>query len=614
MKLINNIEKIAIKQGNQEPKSWDFVGLRKINFLIGPNNSGKSRKIRELFASDVNKWLIDFSHYSVKEILEYFKEELNKNHVVRGINNRAYTVSIRHLKDCIDKSLNDVEVIDVRFPLQKMMSPRHNENIESHEWGIIRNILVEPYFIKHQMERDDIDDFYGKSKNKIYIPTLRSLRNIQRSGEHDYFLSRTIEDYFENKSLEKNVFTGHSMYQELVKHLLGSHEQRKKVREYENYLSENFFFGQDISLVPMVDKDVVFFKEGDRAERPIYDLGDGIQSIIILTFKVFMAEKPTVFFIEEPEHYLHAGLQRKLIETFSQHEEHLFFMTTHSNNFLDLAQERSDISIQQVRQVGSETVVQATEKYSDLLNDLGVRASSVLLANCSIWVEGVTDKKYLRAYMEKYIRELEESNSEEDKNRAYRLKSYHENLHYVFTEYQGSNITHWDFGDVCDVPSSKTPARKLNQNIILIADADIDGKGERVNVLSNSLGAKFHLLERKEIENFIPSNILIKTAQARWKTFNRKGSCDIKRFTNIKGSVFDDSKRGIGEILERYVNKPKGFDRDFFKDKSGTIKDKVKFCNKATEIMSDPNVPWILTTELTDLCRKVWDHIEKSNA
>ncbi|HDM8216066.1 TPA: ATP-dependent endonuclease [Vibrio campbellii] len=614
MKLINNIEKIAIKQGNQEPKSWDFVGLRKINFLIGPNNSGKSRKIRELFASDVNKWLIDFSHYSVKEILEYFKEELNKNHVVRGINNRAYTVSIRHLKDCIDKSLNDVEVIDVRFPLQKMMSPRHNENIESHEWGIIRNILVEPYFIKHQMERDDIDDFYGKSKNKIYIPTLRSLRNIQRSGEHDYFLSRTIEDYFENKSLEKNVFTGHSMYQELVKHLLGSHEQRKKVREYENYLSENFFFGQDISLVPMVDKDVVFFKEGDRAERPIYDLGDGIQSIIILTFKVFMAEKPTVFFIEEPEHYLHAGLQRKLIETFSQHEEHLFFMTTHSNNFLDLAQERSDISIQQVRQVGSETVVQATEKYSDLLNDLGVRASSVLLANCSIWVEGVTDKKYLRAYMEKYIRELEESNSEEDKNRAYRLKSYHENLHYVFTEYQGSNITHWDFGDVCDVPSSKTPARKLNQNIFLIADADIDGKGERVNVLSNSLGAKFHLLERKEIENFIPSNILIKTAQARWKTFNRKGSCDIKRFTNIKGSVFDDSKRGIGEILERYVNKPKGFDRDFFKDKSGTIKDKVKFCNKATEIMSDPNVPWILTTELTDLCRKVWDHIEKSNA
>ncbi|MFH0287784.1 hypothetical protein ACGRSR_09015 [Vibrio owensii] len=194
------------------------------------------------------------------------------------------------------------------------------------------------------------------------------------------------------------------------------------------------------------------------------------------------------------------------------------------------------------------------------------------------------------------------------------MKSYHENLHYVFTEYQGSNITHWDFGDTNNTQSSKTPAKKLNQNIFLIADADIDGKGNRINVLSDSLGANFHLLERKEIENFIPSNILIKTAEARWETFNRKDNCHIGRFANIKSSLFDDEKKGIGEILERYVTKPKGFDRDFFKDKSGTIKDKVKFCNKATEIMSDPNLSWTLTTELTDLCRKIWDHIEKSNA
>ncbi|WP_052252237.1 AAA family ATPase [Vibrio owensii] len=615
MKSMNHLDKIAIKDGNEEPTSWELVGLRKINFFIGPNNSGKSRKLRKLFVSDLNKWLVDFNNLSITSLLEYSKERLNEYDVIIVINNRARTVSINKILEYINKKLNDdVEVVDIRNYASKLYIESTNGNSSTHDKSVFNEAVIEPYFIKNKKEYDDVNSFYSKIKEKVYIPTLRSLRNIQRSGDHDYFLSRTIEDYFENKSLEKNVFTGHSMYQELVKHLLGSHEQRKKVREYENYLSENFFFGQDISLVPMVEKDVVYFKEGDKIERPIYDLGDGIQSIIILTFKVFMAEHPTVFFIEEPEHYLHAGLQRKLIETFSQHEDHLFFMTTHSNHFLDLAQERSDISIQQVRQIESETIVQATEKYSDLLNDLGVRASSVLLANCSIWVEGVTDKKYLKAYMDKYIKELEESNSEEDKNRASRLKSYHENLHYVFTEYQGSNITHWDFGDTNDTQSSKTPAKKLNQNIFLIADADIDGKGERVNVLSDSLGAKFHLLERKEIENFIPSNILIKTAEARWETFNRKDNCHIGRFANIKSSLFDDKKKGVGEILERYVTKPKGFDRDFFKDKSGTIKDKVKFCNKATEIMSDPNVSWTLTAELSDLCRKIWDHIEKSNA
>ena len=614
MSLINKIDKIAINDDSSKVDSWDYKSVNKINLFIGQNNSGKSRKLRELFSSDINKWLIDFKTIPLSELFILINEQFEIPYNARVIHNQIPTVDIIKLQEFIKESVESTKPMDVKSISYYLYYYSKDGNVSSIDESKLSGTLVDKVLeSKYECYKEALD-FINLKKEKVYIPTLRSLRNIQRSGDNDYFLSRTVDDYFEDKLLEKNIFTGHSLYQELVKHLLGTHEHRKKVREYENYLSENFFFGQDISLVPMVDKDVVFFKEGDRAERPIYDLGDGIQSIIILTFKVFMAEKPTVFFIEEPEHYLHAGLQRKLIETFSQHEEHLFFMTTHSNNFLDLAQERSDISIQQVRQVGSETVVQATEKYSDLLNDLGVRASSVLLANCSIWVEGVTDKKYLRAYMEKYIRELEESNSEEDKNRAYRLKSYHENLHYVFTEYQGSNITHWDFGDVCSAPSSQTPARKLNQNIFLIADADIDGKGERVNVLSDSLGAKFHLLERKEIENFIPSNILIKTAEARWETFNRKDNCHIGRFANIKSSLFDDKKKGVGEILERYVTKPKGFDRDFFKDKSGTIKDKVKFCNKATEIMSDPNVSWTLTAELSDLCRKIWDHIEKSNA
>ncbi|AYO20308.1 ATP-binding protein [Vibrio owensii] len=614
MNLINHIEKIAIYDGSVYPDSWDLESVNKINFFIGPNNSGKSRKLRELFCSDINNWLMDFKTIPISELFTLINKELENPSNVRFLHNQIRTVDIVKLQEFITKSIDGLIPIDVKNISSFLYYYSKGNSYSTPDESRLSQVLINDVIDLRKENYEEVINFINLNKSKVYIPTLRSLRNIQRSGDNDYFLSRTVEDYFENKSLEKNVFTGHSMYQELVKHLLGSHEQRKKVREYENYLSENFFFGQDISLVPMVEKDVVYFKEGAKIERPIYDLGDGIQSIIILTFKVFMAEKPTVFFIEEPEHYLHAGLQRKLIETFSQHEEHLFFMTTHSNNFLDLAQERSDISIQQVRQVGSETVVQATEKYSDLLNDLGVRASSVLLANCSIWVEGVTDKKYLRAYMVKYIKDLEESSSGEDRNRASRLKSYHENLHYVFTEYQGSNITHWDFGDTNNTQSSKTPAKKLNQNIFLIADADIDGKGNRINVLSDSLGANFHLLERKEIENFIPSNILIKTAEARWETFNRKDNCHIGRFANIKSSLFDDEKKGIGEILERYVTKPKGFDRDFFKDKSGTIKDKVKFCNKATEIMSDPNLSWTLTTELTDLCRKIWDHIEKSNA
>ena len=36
---------------------------------------------------------------------------------------------------------------------------------------------------------------------------------------------------------------------------------------------------------------------GDDQDRKIYDLGDGIQQIIIITFAIFMQTVPTFFFI-----------------------------------------------------------------------------------------------------------------------------------------------------------------------------------------------------------------------------------------------------------------------------------------------------------------------------
>ncbi len=49
----------------------------------------------------------------------------------------------------------------------------------------------------------------------------------------------------------------------------------------------------------------------------------------------------------------------------------------------------------------------------DLLASLGVKPSSVYLANCTIWVEGITDRLYITKYMEKYLVEF----SVHDKNR-----------------------------------------------------------------------------------------------------------------------------------------------------------------------------------------------------
>ncbi|RTZ17473.1 ATP-binding protein [Vibrio aquaticus] len=609
-KLTNDIDKIAYFENNMYPDEWVLTNLKQINCFIGPNNSGKSRQLRELFTSDPSRWIIDTYSFPAVDVLRTAQRAIKSSSTINNnITRNVDYVVIGKVAPAIDKLIKSEQPRPTtklgEFIYPEVINTR-SSNSAPHK---LNDILILGLHKDKTTEIDNYNNLTSINWAKCYVPTLRSLRSLEAHIENatDLFKYRTQGDYFSDKKNLGDIFTGYSLYQDLVKHLLGSHEQRKKVRKYEEYLSHNFFFGQDISLVPMVGKDVVYFKEGDKDERPIYDLGDGIQSIIILTFPIFMADKPTIFFIEEPEHYLHAGLQRTLIEAFAKHEEHMFFMTTHSNHILDIAQERDDISIQHVHQDNGTTIVNPTQEYSDLLDQLGVRASSVLLANCSIWVEGITDKLYLRAYLNKYIQELRNKG---ELSTANRLNSYHENLHYVFTEYQGSNITHWAFGD--EATTTQTPAKKLNKNILLIADADIDGKGNRTTELKEALGDSFLLLKWKEIENFIPQAILLETAKQRWDTFNQRGGCSIKRFSNIEDARFEKTDEGIGSILERFVDKAPGLERNFYKDRSGTIKDKVKFCHTAVKVMEEQE--WELTPKLRELCKRIWDHIEKNNS
>lgn len=600
----NDIRKIGIQGGD----SWLLESSRQMIFFIGPNNCGKSRKVRWLYRVINDSLIFDFKNSALLGAIEEI--ELILGAMASG-ELPPYSVwildmDIQKLIDKLaswkDKPLN---LIELRKEILSscVKYGRLDDFKKRVEWS-------EKFasWLKNRFKISDIDGIHSvnspKNWSKLYIPILRGLRGV---SSNDVFAMRTESDYFSDlDETEFEIFTGHDLYKELVEQLLGSYKKRQKVRDYEKYLSENFFFGNDISLVPMADKDVVYVKEGDDQDRPIYDLGDGIQSIILLTYKVFMAEQPTMFFIEEPEQHLHAGLQRTLVETFARHKQHMFFMTTHSNNFLDLAQERDDVSIQQVRRENGETVVQPSLDYGKTLAELGVRASSVLLANCSIWVEGITDKYYLRAFLKKYIDDLK------DKNESSRLKSFHENLHYVFVEYQGSNITHWDFSDQGSDDQTETPAKRLNRNILLIADNDIDGKGERIKTLEEALEDAFHLLKYKEIENHIPFNILIKTAKKRWKSFNQTDGCSIEKMDNLTEEHFKSTENGIGVILEDCVDKPDDLKRDFYATKSGTIKDKVKFCQTAVAIMQESE-DWRLTLELELLCEKIWVHVTRHN-
>ena len=605
-----------------------LYGTSSINVLIGENSAGKSRLLRLIFTKHISQ--IDISSNLQNKLMKVALENIDR--LDNSYSHSIYPTSIKNALEKLPHAPLDSELNTwICETLNGALRPKRNRR---GSYDALSEALSQALNSNFQQELSEITELCASvselQQTREYIPILRGLRPLD--PHKDLFEERTSKDYFSsNKTF--TIFTGHSLYSDLVHSKLGSEEEIKSIKRFETYLSKHFFGGKPVNLHPKKDRaeatkqnDVVYVKIGQEPMRPIYELGDGIQAIITLTVRPFLTQEPTTFFIEEPEQHLHAGMQRALIQAFRACPTHRYFFTTQSNHFIDLSLESDDISLFSVKKTLDEEhntrseVINQKDR-SAILKDLGVLASSVLLANCSIWVEGITDKLYLRIYLQRFIDELkiklESSDYTPDKRAAYskrhkKLTSFNENLHYVFVEYQGSNITHWDFSS-SDDDLAETPARMLSKDIFLLADQDIDKKGTRVEDLNSTLGKNFCLLDWKEIENYIPQDVIIRTSNERWGTFKGKADSNFDP-SSISNKAFENTT-GIGEILEQAVERLGDVkdDRKFFEDTSGTIKDKVKFCETACKIMGSDGTQWQLTPELEKICDRIWTFIEANN-
>ncbi|MEF0647787.1 ATP-dependent nuclease, partial [Acinetobacter nosocomialis] len=410
-----------------------------------------------------------------------------------------------------------------------------------------------------------------------------------------------------------------------------------------------------VTLIPMFGKDengnendVVHIKIGDEEQFPIYKLGDGLQQAIIMTYEAFIKKDKThAFFIEEPELHMHAGMVRQLMNFYLNETQHYYFFTTHSNHLLDMVDESDQVTIQKIIKVLDDDKTFSFKIYNcdkdhELLTSLGVRPSSVYLANCTIWVEGVTDRMYLSKLMDKYLKEIEFSKPEKYK----KYKSFMPNFHYTFIEYAGGNITHWSFID--DYPSKEEAlkflenskgltAKAISKNILLLADGDNEGKAKRLQEWESELKPEnVYILPCKEIENTLDSSIIHKACLIKFQGINKtKDQITLNDETiinlNHRGFTKDTSNfdidqlnsstnfissEGIGKIIDEIIIKDKNLllqsnPPRLFSDASGTIDDKVSFCEICKILMTYED--WVLTEPAKELCEKIFKHIEACN-
>jgi putative ATP-dependent endonuclease of OLD family len=142
------------------------------------------------------------------------------------------------------------------------------------------------------------------------------------------------------------------------------------------------------------------------------NMGSGIRSIILVLLNLIIIpgkhKGDYIFCFEELENNLHASWQRRLFNYISKYAEEnnaIFFITTHSSVVIDLFTSNSTAQIVHVQNAGESSVVRTVTTPSEgknILKDLEVKASDILLSNGVIWVEGPSDAIYIELLLDLY--------------------------------------------------------------------------------------------------------------------------------------------------------------------------------------------------------------------
>ncbi len=580
-------------------------GLSKINLFVGPNNSGKSRFLRELAKIEAPHFVPERSLKELRDWREYLVSEIRK--IISG--NIADIDGLKASAESLpafDSVTAGTEPFKVLHPFLKNLTQARGGSVNFSQ-GIMRagfEHMLQPLRNLGTTATGTLENILKPLPNKweferIYIPTLRGLRPFEGYG--DVYQKRTHADYF-TTGKHPEIATGLQLYSYVESLLLGDLKQRRIVSRFESFLSETFFEKLPVAIIPRKGKDVLFIKIGNETEQPIFNLGDGIQMIIAIMLPLFVAaDKNVLLFIEEPELYLHPGLQRTLVNALGRFENAQCFIATHSNHLLDLTTDRSDISIFSVRkELGAGDDDEKTARChvenlsnadNQILNMLGVRNSSVFLSNCTIWVEGVTDRRYIRRFLTLYIRHKLSLKPDE----PLPLK---EDLHYSFVEYGGSNITHWSFLDSTDDP---IVVERLCSRLMLIADKDDSkAKDERHAKLASKLKDRFFLLNRREIENLLTPTTIRSVVAEYEKSNDHMAEISYESYAMTP----------LGSFIEDTLLKGQKKRKGSYKEDSGTIDDKNGFCERAlTHIRALED----LSVDAQKLAERIYEFISKQN-
>jgi len=542
-------------------KCFDDTGciienLKPINIIIGKNNSGKSSLVEVINFLTSDK--VSFANNKRGEKnSQILIEHVFSKELIGDIFPRSYSTNLP--KMTYQVYAHTFHGATLTYSLE--------EKDKKKFIGINKEFLpeVKPYFERYT------SGLKTPLRGKIF-KHLKAERDIQPEQQN------------ENINLSSNGVGATNLIQQIINRNTYNSDiiEKSLLEELNQILNPDIKFTR--ILVQQNEEKIweIYFENEDDERIALSNMGSGVKTILLVllllnTQPKIEKRKPNeyVFALEELENNLHPSLQRRLyryLYQYTNENDCILFLTTHSNIVIDLFNSLSDSQIFHIQKkdgITSALTTMQQSHFKQILEDLDVRASDILQSNCILWVEGPSDRVFLNKWISLIDEELVEG------------------YHYSIMFYGGRLLSNLSF-KYETIESELIPLLKLNPNAFVIIDRD----GKQISAKLNETKTRIQkeigeenawITKGREIENYL-SNRLIQE----WLTerYNIK-----EQFENDKDTKLEESIAKISNI--KYNLKKNGFAKEisnFIKtedleildlhDKILTIVNKVKYWNR----------------------------------